>query len=712
MRGYHEGVKPLHLFGEHGRPFAEVPKKPDVRVVEDSPTQHGYELTMEALGLAAQGQHAPPLIGPATTASDSPPPPPLPPMMGWDGGRESPEDALPGVVASLLRPLGVVQETGSAINTVQNMGGGWAEYARGAGGMGHPTGPWREGVLAAGPPPLQQQQQQQLLQQQLLQQQQQQQQLLQQQLLQQQLLQQQQQQLLQQQQQQQSPSQGGGLAMLPGGGQQGAGTGILQSGGPLGGVSQAQQGGQLQWGAGQAANFHPDRPHGNAGPSPPPREEWQATRGDHQGRVRHLGQPAMGSGPFLESFSPHEVYMPILGARTRVVRPPAFYLLRSSEVTIGTDFFSRSGFANGPPTRGGMTGNQRKVSADVPFPRTPLLYNDIVNLLGSCYNPNNGMPPRFVDCTFGEGHLTSMLLGRSEDSIVVAADLDPCCKVRAEMNLSGYGSRLAYYNCSHLTLAKELMSHGNEGTFDGVVIDPGPNMSQERHNRTLDMRFDQRANVTAADVLNSASREQLIRVFEKLNRWAVHERDAFVDAVIKERGTQKLTDNKHLKAILSSCLKASQPTYCGHVFNLVLSALSWEVNGELEDMVAAIPIYFDILRPGGRIVVNGGSAQEFLAVRASLSRLPPHYFDAVAGLEEVAMPGARVEFRSKRMSTLWVIQKPYEDLEPPRPFRWGPLEFKWLRPPFLIEGCSADWKPFLDVAVGNASKMERRRQNG
>ena len=73
-------------------------------------------------------------------------------------------------------------------------------------------------------------------------------------------------------------------------------------------------------------------------------------------------------------------------------------------------------------------------------------------------------------------------------------------------------------------------------------------------------------------------------------------------------------------------------------WNGMTRALAERRNGDIAELVNVIPTAFDLLRPGGAIVILDSKKQDWLASRAAMKELPVHTLDVVLAAEPGASP--------------------------------------------------------------------------
>jgi 16S rRNA (cytosine1402-N4)-methyltransferase len=146
------------------------------------------------------------------------------------------------------------------------------------------------------------------------------------------------------------------------------------------------------------------------------------------------------------------------------------------------------------------------------------------------------------------------------------------------------------------------------GECDGVILDLGVSSPQldsaERGfsfqgEGPLDMRMDNRQTLTAADLLNGASAEELADVFWELGG----ERDSrrFARAIVHDRAQRKFETTEQLAGLIERLAPRSGRKT--HSATKVFQALRIAVNDEIGSLKRGLEGAFRILKPGGRLAV-------------------------------------------------------------------------------------------------------------
>ena len=153
----------------------------------------------------------------------------------------------------------------------------------------------------------------------------------------------------------------------------------------------------------------------------------------------------------------------------------------------------------------------------------------------------------------------------------------------------------------------EILNALGINKVDGILLDLGVSSYQidngERgfsymHNGKLDMRMDNTTGITACDIINEYSLEELIRIFKEYGE------EKFASKIAKEiiiqREKKKIETTFELNQIIE---KAKPYTKKGHKSKQVFQALRIEVNKEIVNLENSVKNMIDVLKNEGRIAI-------------------------------------------------------------------------------------------------------------
>ena len=212
----------------------------------------------------------------------------------------------------------------------------------------------------------------------------------------------------------------------------------------------------------------------------------------------------------------------------------------------------------------------------------------------------------FVDCTLGGGGHLELILKGKPDAIVFAFDRDLHMleKARTRFREEISTGRLNLIHANYSELKDRLLEHGVHGV-DGILLDAGVSSFQldspERgfsfmRSGPLDMRMDPTQKLTAHEIVNEWSQEELEKIFFEFGEERFSRKIA--GRIVERRSEKPIDDTLALAGIVADCL----PRTFGkgpHPATRVFQAIRIAVNQELEGLQKVLELVPDILNPGG-----------------------------------------------------------------------------------------------------------------
>ena len=229
-----------------------------------------------------------------------------------------------------------------------------------------------------------------------------------------------------------------------------------------------------------------------------------------------------------------------------------------------------------------------------------------------------------VDATLGLGGHSAALLERFGALRLVGVDRDPQALEIAGARLAPYGERATLVHAVYDELTEVLARLGIP-RVQGVLFDLGVSSLQldeaargfaYAQDAPLDMRMDQSAGPTAAEVVNTYPADRLARVLKEYGEERFARRIA--DALVRERTREPFTGTARLAELVRSSIPAATRRTGGHPAKRTFQALRIEVNRELDALARALPAAVDALAVGGRIVVLSYHSLEDRMVKRTL----------------------------------------------------------------------------------------------
>ncbi len=233
------------------------------------------------------------------------------------------------------------------------------------------------------------------------------------------------------------------------------------------------------------------------------------------------------------------------------------------------------------------------------YPHLPVLFHEIILAL---------QPRRegfYVDCTLGAaGHAAGILETSQPDGRLLGMDLDPQAVAIARERLSSFGHRVVIVQASYTSLREQLGRLGWPAV-NGILLDLGVSSMQLdtsdrgfsfQNDAPLDMRFDPAQGVSADDLVNTLSENDLADVLYHYGE----ERRAYqvARAIVRAR---PIHTTLRLAEIVARATRGGRPGF--HPATRTFQAIRIAVNHELEALETVLPQAFDALAPAGRLAV-------------------------------------------------------------------------------------------------------------
>jgi 16S rRNA (cytosine1402-N4)-methyltransferase len=224
---------------------------------------------------------------------------------------------------------------------------------------------------------------------------------------------------------------------------------------------------------------------------------------------------------------------------------------------------------------------------------------------------------QYVDGTIGGGGHTEAILERSAPGgRVLGIDSDAQALARVEKRLASAvrDGRLVLVHGNFAELARIVNEAGFVSSVDGVLLDLGFSSNQMEDPQRgfsfsvdgpLDMRLDQSQELSAAELVNNASEQELADIFWRYGEETRSRQVAW--RIVRERSRGPITQTAQLARIVS----AGVPYKPGmiHPATRVFQALRIAVNAELEHLEAALPQIVDVLSAGQTGDAEGGGGR-------------------------------------------------------------------------------------------------------
>ncbi|MCT1904234.1 16S rRNA (cytosine(1402)-N(4))-methyltransferase RsmH [Oceanobacillus sojae] len=216
----------------------------------------------------------------------------------------------------------------------------------------------------------------------------------------------------------------------------------------------------------------------------------------------------------------------------------------------------------------------------------------------------------YVDCTVGGGgHSLEIASRLDQNGRLFAFDQDIQALEAAKKTLSAYTERITFIHSNFQGLQENLSEQGVIHV-DGILFDLGVSSPQLDHadrgfsyhqDAKLDMRMNQSQPLSAYEVVNEWSYEQLVSIFFKYGEEKFSK--GIARRIEKERETRPIETTGELVEIIKDAIPAPARRKGGHPAKRIFQAIRIAVNDELEVFNQALHQAAEVIGKNGRIAV-------------------------------------------------------------------------------------------------------------
>jgi 16S rRNA (cytosine1402-N4)-methyltransferase len=212
---------------------------------------------------------------------------------------------------------------------------------------------------------------------------------------------------------------------------------------------------------------------------------------------------------------------------------------------------------------------------------------------------------RYIDCTVnGGGHAAAILEESSPGGQLLGIDADPEAIKVAKERFKSYGNNVILVN-ENFRYLENICNRHSFRPVNGIVFDLGMSSLQLeasgrgfsfQQDAPLDMRFSPRQSLTAADIVNTYSEQELAGILERYGE--EHRARQIARRIIERR---PLRTTLELAGVVQEAVGGGRGRI--HPATKTFQALRIVVNEELENLQLALVQALNLLGNGGRIVV-------------------------------------------------------------------------------------------------------------
>ncbi|MHB8511212.1 MAG: 16S rRNA (cytosine(1402)-N(4))-methyltransferase RsmH [Actinomycetota bacterium] len=232
----------------------------------------------------------------------------------------------------------------------------------------------------------------------------------------------------------------------------------------------------------------------------------------------------------------------------------------------------------------------------------------LVELATQLLVPDAGSDRIILDATLGAGGHAERVLRASDRTRVIGIDRDTNAIELATQRLAQFGERVRIVHAAFDEL-EEVVGATSWGPVDGVLWDLGISSMHVddplrgfsfRHEAPLDMRMDPTQALSAYDVVNTYSQQELTRIIREYGeeRWAAR----IAEFIVNRRNKAPLSTTSELVDVIKAAVPQAARRGGPHPARRTFQALRIEVNKELDQLKASLPQACTVTRPGGRLV--------------------------------------------------------------------------------------------------------------
>ena len=217
----------------------------------------------------------------------------------------------------------------------------------------------------------------------------------------------------------------------------------------------------------------------------------------------------------------------------------------------------------------------------------------------------------YVDGTLGGGghssHIAKRLSGKGR---LIGIDQDGDAIAAATDRLKPFKDRVSIVRSNYRAM-RQVLSGFEIERADGILLDLGVSSFQldapergftyRNEDAPLDMRMDQRGELTAEDIVNEYSEMELYRIIRDYgeDRFAKN----IAKHIVRERQKKRIVTAGELNAVISAAIPKKIQATGGHPAKRTYQAIRIELNHELDVLKEGLEDMIDLLNPWGRLCI-------------------------------------------------------------------------------------------------------------
>lgn len=217
----------------------------------------------------------------------------------------------------------------------------------------------------------------------------------------------------------------------------------------------------------------------------------------------------------------------------------------------------------------------------------------------------------YVDGTLGgAGHSFEIAKRLSSKGRLIGFDQDDAAILTATKRLEPFSDRVTIIR-SNFSLMKEMLHEHSIEKVDGILLDLGVSSYQldnkergftyREADAPLDMRMDQRQELTAKDIVNTYSEMELFHIIKNYGEEKFAKNIA--KHIVRERQKYVISTAGQLNDIIKAAIPAKMRVVGGHPSKRTYQAIRIELNQELTVLADSLDSMIDLLNDRGRLCV-------------------------------------------------------------------------------------------------------------
>ena len=232
----------------------------------------------------------------------------------------------------------------------------------------------------------------------------------------------------------------------------------------------------------------------------------------------------------------------------------------------------------------------------------PVLLEEVIENL----NIRDGLT--YVDMTLGGAGHSSAILKKIPNGHLYGFDQDEFAIIKANKKLANFSNYTIILD--NFLNAKKRLNEIKIEQVDGILFDLGVSSFQfdipergfsYKFDNELDMRMNQNSSLTAKEIVNTYSYEDLVLILFKYSEEKYARR--IVKNIIREREIKQINTTFELVDVIKKSLPNKVLSKKGHPAKKTFQALRIAVNDELNVFTSALENAIDLLAPKGRLAV-------------------------------------------------------------------------------------------------------------